>query len=42
MDNYVNNIDEFLIIPNKFIDYQDINRDFIIKIQKIIFYINDI
>ena len=31
MDNYVNNIDEFLIIPNKFIDYQDINRDFIIK-----------
>lgn len=31
MDNYVNNIDEFLIVPNKFIDYQDINRDFIIK-----------
>lgn len=31
MDNYVNNIDEFLIVPNKFIDYQKFNKSFIIK-----------
>ena len=31
MDNYVNNIDKFLIIPNKFIDYKEFDRTFIIK-----------
>ena len=31
MDNYVNNINKFLIIPNKFIDYQEFDRKFIIK-----------
>ena len=39
MDNNVTNINKFLIIPNQFIDYTNINKNFIIKYsQNNIFY----